>query len=64
MTIEKIFLIAFALDRKVCILLYDDNDENHEKGPIFSDVFNRTWELAGKPHTQWDVDKFEDKVTK
>jgi len=57
LTLDKLVQMAFAVDRKLGILLYDDDDRKHEKGPVFGEVFRRTWELAGKPRTGWDLEE-------
>jgi len=64
LTLDKLVQISFAVDRKLGLLLYDDDDPKHGKGPVFGEVFRRTWELAGKPHTGWDLEELELKHTK
>ncbi|MBU1413322.1 helix-turn-helix domain-containing protein [Myxococcota bacterium] len=63
LTLDKLVQLAFAVDRKLGILLYDDDDRKHAKGPVFGEVFRRTWELAGKPRTGWDLEELEQEHT-
>jgi len=40
---------ARAVDRKVALVLYDDNDHKNANGPVNSEIFSQCWTLAGKP---------------
>jgi transcriptional regulator with XRE-family HTH domain len=49
LTLKMIIKCARALNMKIAIVAYDDNDKLNEKGPINSQVFITCWERAGKP---------------
>jgi len=56
LTLKQIVKIARALDRKVSIVSYDDNDPGNANGPIASGVFTACWEHAGRPVDFFAVD--------
>jgi hypothetical protein len=41
---------ARALNMKVAIVAYEDNDPDNKKGPISSEIFTACWRRAGSPH--------------
>jgi transcriptional regulator with XRE-family HTH domain len=49
LTLKQIVKVARALDRKVSIVTYDDDDPNNKNGPISAGVFLACWERVGKP---------------
>lgn len=49
LTLRKMIEYARALQRKVSIVAYDDNDPDNQNGPINAEVFALCWERAGKP---------------
>ncbi|TAN44118.1 MAG: XRE family transcriptional regulator [Nitrospirae bacterium] len=53
LTLKKIIEYSRALNMKVSIMAYDDNDPDNAKGPINPDIFRICWEKAGKPHDFW-----------
>ena len=48
-TLKKIVQYARALDMKVSVVAYDDNDPTNQNGPINSEIFQICWENAGRP---------------
>lgn len=42
-----------ALNMKVAIVAYEDNDPEGESGPINSEIFKICWEKMGKPKDFW-----------
>lgn len=53
--LQTIANYARALELKVSIVLYDDNDPKNEHGPVHADVFKVCWEGAGKPKNFWEI---------
>ena len=49
LTLKKIIEYSRALDKKVSVVAYDDDDPQNLNGPINSEVFTLCWEKAGKP---------------
>jgi transcriptional regulator with XRE-family HTH domain len=49
LTLKQIVRVARAIDRKVCVVPYDDGDSLNESGPINAAIFTACWEQAGKP---------------
>lgn len=49
LTLRKVVEYARALNKKVSIVAYDDNDPNNRKGPIRSEIFTDCWVRAGRP---------------
>jgi predicted XRE-type DNA-binding protein len=47
--LRKIVEYVRALNKKVAIVAYDDNDPANVNGPINSQVFERCWQRAGRP---------------
>lgn len=52
-TLAKIIEYARALDMKVSIVAYEDDDPKNKKGPVNSEIFKICWEQSGKPHDFW-----------
>lgn len=44
-----------ALGLKISIVAYDDDDAANEKGPIHAEIFQKCWNICGKPHDLWDM---------
>jgi len=51
--------MARALNLKITLFMYDDEDINNSHGPIFSDLFVQCWEAQNRPCTQWDFEPGE-----
>lgn len=49
MSLKKMIEYARAAGKKVAVVAYDDNDPTNAKGLINSQVFERCWELQGRP---------------
>ena len=54
--IESLVQYARVLGMKVSIVAYDDGDPNNEKGPIFSEIFAKSWGKVGSPR---DLEVFQ-----
>jgi hypothetical protein len=48
---------ARALDIKVVLVAYNDDDCANNCGPIFSGVFRKCWETLGRPSNAFDLDE-------
>lgn len=57
LSLETIVEYSKALDMKVAIVAYNDNDLRNENGPINADIFRICWEKAGKPRDFWALEK-------
>ena len=55
LTLKTIVAYARALDIKVSIVAYDDDDPHNERGPVDSEIFSACWENAGKPLDFWSL---------
>src|SRR5260221_10820375 len=53
-SLESIISYARALEMKVSLVAYEDDDPNNERGPIDAEIFATCWERQGKP-----IDFFE-----
>lgn len=51
--LETIVKFSKALNMKVAIVAYEDNDPKNTKGPIDPEIFKICWEKAGKPRDFW-----------
>jgi transcriptional regulator with XRE-family HTH domain len=49
LTLKNVIQYARALGKKVSIVMYSDDDIENSGGPINSQIFERCWELVGKP---------------
>ncbi len=47
--VESLVKYARALGMKVAIVAYDDGDPDDDKGPVYSEIFTKAWQNAGKP---------------
>jgi plasmid maintenance system antidote protein VapI len=56
LTLNKIVKYARALGMKVAVVAYDDDDHDNKHGPISSEIFNKCWEMAGKPKDFWSLE--------
>ena len=59
LTLSMIIKCARALDMKVAIVAYDDNDNENIHGPINSDIFRICWERAGQPLDFWSLNNVQ-----
>jgi len=57
LTLESMIEWTRAAGLKVSVVVYDDEDAKNELGPIPAEVFQRCWELCGKPSTQWQLEE-------
>ena len=55
LNLRSIVKYAFAADRKVAIVTYDDKDPRNERGPIDAGVFSACWQQAGCPRDLFEV---------
>lgn len=53
-TLRRIVKYSKALNMKVAIVAYEDDDPDNKKGPINSEIFRICWEKSGKPREFWD----------
>ena len=51
--LNKIIKYSKALNMKVAIVAYDDDDPENKKGPINSEIFKICWEKSDKPREFW-----------
>jgi len=54
-TLRRIVKYSKALNMKVAIVAYEDDDPDNKKGPINSEIFRICWEKSGKPREFWDL---------
>lgn len=47
--LETLVKYALAVGSKVSVVLYDDDDPNNERGPVYSGIFEKSWEALNKP---------------
>jgi transcriptional regulator with XRE-family HTH domain len=59
--LETLVQYARPLGRKVAIVLYDDNDPDNDKGPIYSGIFEKAWRALGCPR---DLSIFNESVVR
>ena len=52
-TFDNVVKLARALEMKVSLVAYEDNDPENKRGPINSEIFKICWEKAGKPQDFW-----------
>lgn len=52
-SLRTIIEYSRALNMKVAIVAYDDNDPDNKKGPVNSEIFKICWEKIGKPRDFW-----------
>lgn len=57
LTLESMIEWSRAAGLKISVVVYDDGDAKNELGPIPAEVFQKCWELCGKPSTQWQLDE-------
>jgi|GEM_PF-6912231 len=60
--IHTIVEYSRALNMKVAIVAYEDNDPKNEKGPINSEIFKICWEKAGKPRDFWAFQEASEEI--
>jgi transcriptional regulator with XRE-family HTH domain len=56
LTLDSMIEWTRAAGLKVSMVVYDDGDAKNELGPIPAEVFQRCWEICGKPSTQWQLE--------
>src|ERR1700722_9310227 len=49
LTLKLMTRYAYALGMKLTVVAYDDGDPTNQIGPVGSEIFNLSWEKAGKP---------------
>ena len=47
--LETLVKYARAIGSKVSVVLYNDDDPNNERGPLFSGIFEQSWETLNRP---------------
>lgn len=62
LSLETIVEYSRALNMKVALVAYDDNDPGNDNGPINSDIFRICWEKAGKPRDFWAFQQGQDQI--
>jgi len=55
LTLRNTVLYAQALEMKVALVAYEDNDPDNEKGPVNSEIFHRCWRHMGSPRTFFEL---------
>ncbi|MBM3774275.1 MAG: helix-turn-helix transcriptional regulator [Acidobacteria bacterium] len=55
LTLRKMIEYSRALQRKVSVIAYDDNDPKNLRGPINAEIFTSCWEMAGKPADAFEL---------
>ncbi len=53
--LETLVKYALAVGSKVSVVLYDDDDPNNERGPVYSGIFEKSWETLNKPRDLEEV---------
>lgn len=56
-SLKKIIEYSKALNMKVALMAYEDNDPENTKGPINSEIFRICWEKCGKPRDFWALNE-------
>jgi transcriptional regulator with XRE-family HTH domain len=57
--LDSLVKYAQALGMKVSVVAYEDTDDpTNERGPIFSEIFSRCWERAGRPRDLISISAF------
>jgi len=54
-TIGTAVKLVRAMNMKVALVAYDDNDPENHGGPINSEIFSRCWQLTGAPRTFFEL---------
>jgi len=47
--LETLVKYARAVGSKVSVVLYNDGDPNNERGPVYSGIFEQSWQALDKP---------------
>lgn len=55
LTLKTMVDWARAVDLKLAVVLYDDEDQNNLRGPILSDVFRDCWRMCDSPHNWFEL---------
>jgi transcriptional regulator with XRE-family HTH domain len=56
LTLDSMIEWTRAAGLKVSVVVYDDRDAKNELGPIPAEMFQRCWEICGKPSTEWQLE--------
>lgn len=59
--LETIVKYSKALNMKVALVAYEDDDPKNVKGPIDSEIFKICWEKADKPRDFWALEEKREK---
>ncbi|MBN2383594.1 helix-turn-helix transcriptional regulator [bacterium] len=51
LTLSKMIKWAHAVELKIAVVPYNDEDPNFKKAPVIADAFTKLWELHGRPRT-------------
>jgi hypothetical protein len=54
-TISSAVRLVRAMNMKVALVAYDDNDPENQRGPVNSEIFSRCWQLIGGPRTFYEL---------
>ena len=55
--LETLVKYARAVGSKVSVVLYNDDDPKNERGPVYSGIFERSWEALNRPRDWESVDE-------
>jgi transcriptional regulator with XRE-family HTH domain len=47
--LETLVKYALSVGSKVAVVLYSDDDPDNERGPVYSGIFEKSWEALNKP---------------
>lgn len=61
--LETIIKLARALELKVTLVAYNDDDALNSRGPINAEIFRMCWQKAGKPVDLWEYRDMAAKAT-
>lgn len=54
-TIGTAVKLVRAMEMKVALVAYDDNDPENHSGPVNSEIFSRCWQFTGAPRTFFEL---------
>jgi len=52
--LDTIIKLGRALELKVAVVAYNDNDRLNNRGPINAEIFRLCWQKAGRPADMWE----------
>ena len=55
--LETLVKYARAVGSKVSVVLYNDDDPKNERGPVYSGIFERSWEALNRPRDLESVEE-------